>query len=558
MIVLKSIKIFFLEKYKIDFVFILLLFTSFSIEICLQISGATGATSIMLIATTIILFSWILFKFLNYIFMFCSNKKNGISFKNSFFKVIPPKEFFSYLIVIIIILISLINIIVSVKSFNLTFDFFLKFFLTMFALILIALFYSSRPNKLLIQIILLISLLVAMYSVFSYLIGLSNIYSIVDVEYASGKYLTMNFSNPNELGFFMIMLSSIMVFGAFVFRKIFIKIIYLIFATTSTIFLFLSGSRTSIATLIIFAIVAIFMLFILRKTKIHPVVSILIIILPLIIAASYIVLINIISNIPAFKSYIDSIGSKTIMSRYYIWIHSFNAIRQNPFFGDYFFLYISNYSNLHNYILDFLAYFGIVPTTLMILFLSFIIISFGKTSIYSTKSQVLSLTLFFIPIFAGTGESLTLYFGLAMPIIYYLPLLFIQYPFARNSIIENDALLFRQELSRPIKNKPTILTIDTGCVAELTVFDKYNDINLYQHYSLIVNNDKFVKLHVGHININYVPRPIKKLELSLEIKRLVRYTKPEIMLLDELLLTILDKAKIVNYLNKKNIKLITY
>jgi O-antigen ligase len=556
---LNYFKKFFLSKTDIDKFSVITIFAVFALEICFLFSGLFNVTSAIFHVLVILLFLWILLRIINYIVSFVHLKHLGNSFKQSFFDVVSPKEFVAYCFVIAIIIISLINIFISMQTFIFSLAFFEKFNLTMFALILIALFYSSKIDKLTIQIVSLIALFISMYALFSYLIGLSNVYSVVEVDYAQGRYLTMNFSNANGCGGFMCVLASIMLYGIFIYRKILVKIIFAIFASTNLVFMYLSGSRSSIMAMIMFVVFAIILIFAYRKSKINSVLILFLLLLPFIFAASYIVFVNIISNIPAFQEIIDSYSAKNIMSRYYIWVHSFNEIKHSPFFGNYFYLYVSGYYNLHNYILDFMAFFGMIPTIITILFLFFIILSFGKPSIYSTKSQLFAISLFFIPIFEGTGEVETLYYGLAMSVILYISLIFVKYPFGRNSVMENDALLFNINASKIDKSKDRILNVYRDkTVSDNVLSSSFSLIGNVQQYGLSLNPLETQKINIGHINFQHVPSFVKKIELMLEIKRLIRFIKPKSIYIEDEIFAIIEKNKISKYLNKKEITLITY
>lgn len=212
--------------------------------------------------------------------------------------------------------------------------------------------------------------------------------------YSSG-YLSMNFSNSNLLGMWILQAIIFSIIGFFWYRSILKKLICIILTVANLNLLILSGTRNAILSLILGA--AIIVLHILTKHKYSKILLAIIALVPILFLTIYMGTVSIWSNSDFSFPFFFEID-KGIDSRYLMWRDTLYSIKGHILIGAYF----NMAGNVHNSHLVVLASYGIVVLGLTILYLYKIMEKANENC--ETLFQKVCISGFFITLFMGIGE----------------------------------------------------------------------------------------------------------------------------------------------------------
>ncbi len=414
------------------------------------------------------------------------------------------------------------------------FDYFLAFALFIITVLLITLAFTSEVHKSALQIISVMFTLLALYIAIAYISGFGRVYSEVTTGYTSGSYLSMNFTNPNAIGSTLLVIFVLLILGAFAIRFFVYKALNFALMSFMFFLICLTESRNSIIAICLFVIILVAVL-IRKKNSFSRPFTLALILAPLILAALYLISIYFISFNTTLKELIlDSQDAKSLGSRYETWIHAFNVIGNNILFGDHVGLYFNGIANLHNIELDIFANFGLFPILLFVLYLYFIISSYRKGGIYFLKAQAVSLCLFIGTILSGAFDYGLLNIGDGYALVSLLPLVFISYPLANNSIEENNALIGEyNHLNKDEKKQSTIIFSDE-------VMHSYRSYSPNECYLLREKPFQASK-NIGYINALFLPEKIISFLYSVEAHRIIWLYKPNTIVINP------TKSYTINY-----------
>jgi O-Antigen ligase. len=303
---------------------------------------------------------------------------------------ITKNTFINLFILILILVLAFIS--VFIVSSELNFDYFKKYLIFCTTIIFIFNLNITDSGKKLTEFILKFNFVFFIMYFLCYLFGNSP-------YYAGG--ITLNFSNPNLLAYWLLLMSMYLVLCFIYFNKIIIKIITLILISITVILIFQTKTRSALLALLIFGLL-IFTITINKKFKFGKILNLLLLLYPLIFSVIY--YFNIHNKI--IVEMFDSLTSpgKDLDSRYEAWNNSFNIIKNNLLFGNYY--TISNgtgRSQLLNIHIDVIGSYGIIVFSLFIFLIYRITNQITENS--NTKFQKVAIACFFTAIIMGTSEA---------------------------------------------------------------------------------------------------------------------------------------------------------
>lgn len=311
---------------------------------------------------------------------------------------ISSKEYTNLdLLMIVIILVSVINIMLNclITNNRLNFESIKPFFIYISTIIFFRFTLDIKVNKRTCNYIFIIQMIIAFMYVYAYK------FVPQSAEGLQFDALSLNFSNPNLAGMFLLQSLLYMSVAVFYFKNFLLKILSAVLAVTLYGYILETAARNAIISFWLFVIVSlIYML--LKDKKPSKFVTFLINISPIVFVPIYLTYVEKIQE-NGILSFLISEG-KNLESRVDIWRFAFERL------GNYWL--IGNYgkcnSNLHNSHVVLLTGYGVIVLVLVIIFNC--IISNKVSDGVNTTFKKLCLCAFFAVIFMGLGEG-ALYSG---------------------------------------------------------------------------------------------------------------------------------------------------
>lgn len=218
------------------------------------------------------------------------------------------------------------------------------------------------------------------------------------------RYLTMNFSNSNLLGMWILQSVMFCIVGMTYYNSIRLKILFSVAFVLNIILMYQSGSRNAILALSLGGILLIIIS--LKEMAVPKWLIVFVDVAPLIFVWFYLKAHSWISS--SYFLGILEMEEKGIDSRYDIWKSTLYNIKDHVWTGDYFRLA----GNVHNSHLTIICSFGIIVLFMTLIFLYKVMNEVNKVSI--TFRQKLCLICFFVTIFMGIGEGALFSGGLGL------------------------------------------------------------------------------------------------------------------------------------------------
>lgn len=219
-------------------------------------------------------------------------------------------------------------------------------------------------------------------------------YYVFNIRTSQAGYLSMNFSNSNLFGMWILQAIIFSLLNLFWQRGMVKKGVCLLLVLINSKLLILSGTRNALLALIFGAIIILTHLH--KKCKYSKLLLFVIAVFPIVFFAVYLAFFPIISQNNLLLQFMSE--SKEIDSRYSMWISTLYNLKGHFLTGSYF----SLAGNTHNSHLVILASYGIFVLILTIIFLYKIMCV--ANSQCKTTFQMVCLATFFITIFMGIGE----------------------------------------------------------------------------------------------------------------------------------------------------------
>lgn len=425
----------------------------------------------------------------------------------------------------------------------------LLFILTIFA---IGLAFTSEVYKWCLQTMCFIATALALFFLVAYVTGFGRVYMEIDTEFIKGRFLSMNYSNPNAIATVLVALFAMLVLGVFSIRSWIYKILNFVLIGFVVFLIWETLSRNAIVTIALISILVIVTLLRKKRIIIARPIQLLYIIMPFFVASLYIIAIFMCNQNSILHEMLHSVGVKTIDSRYDLWIHSLNLISDNIIFGNHAALYFGGYYNLHNYQFDILANYGLFPFLLFIIYLFYIVSYYNKGGVYSRKSQVIALCVFLGVIASGTLDFGILTVGNGIAAFSLAPLAFINYPFSKNSIDESNALNRFTETNP--KDSKSILVFSDEYSFEFE--PKIKSIRNLPIYYLLTSKPQLPIKDVGYLSLPLPSNRINSILSTIEIKRIIRQNHVAVLIINKPSLFRMSYNSLLKYADKHAIKVI--
>lgn len=214
------------------------------------------------------------------------------------------------------------------------------------------------------------------------------------------QHLTMNFSNPNLLGMWLLLVVMYTVLAQFSIKG-WLKHILLAGESLALLYLvYLTGSRTAEICIVVFMVLVLFNEMFFCRRRINKWILILVLVFPLVFAFIYLELFEWIFDIFAFM---DAPG-KRIDSRYETWQAALYYFKKHTMIGSYYEASGGTGAfQMHNTLLDTLCSYGSVVTILMLTYIYAILQRFIRN--IKNARQFMCILCFFIVWFLGTTEA---------------------------------------------------------------------------------------------------------------------------------------------------------
>lgn len=231
------------------------------------------------------------------------------------------------------------------------------------------------------------------------------------------KSITLNFSNPNLTGMYLLHSLLYCVLAFRYFKQKLVRVLLLILSTQLYMLMGLTRARSCIIAFWGFVIMVVVSHLWGGKITVTKFFSFCMVMLPLVIVFVYLYLCNAgyITKNPEVTMF-ESADGKSMMSRYKIWTNALEYYRASPIFGAYGTLGgESGMSQMHNTHLDVLVSYGTVPFVLFLFVL-------GKSvnrvlTCISTAYQKIALFAFYAVLISGSFEAALVSGGVGMYIL---------------------------------------------------------------------------------------------------------------------------------------------
>lgn len=219
-------------------------------------------------------------------------------------------------------------------------------------------------------------------------------YYVFDIRTYNAGYLSMNFSNSNLLGMWVLQ-AVVFAFLNLLWQKGFVKkAMSVVLFIVNMNLLVLSGTRNALLALMLGG--GIILLHLYRKRKYSKALLFGVAVLPILFLIIYLNVFSILDQNEFLLQFMT--GGKGIDSRYSIWIATLFNLKGHFLTGSYF----SLAGNVHNSHLVVLASYGIIVLVLTIMFLYKVMCVSNNQC--ETTFQKICLVAFFITVFMGIGE----------------------------------------------------------------------------------------------------------------------------------------------------------
>ena len=320
-----------------------------------------------------------------------------------------------HILAIFIVILSFFN--VFLQTYNWSFAYANKLIIFWCSVLMIPFLSSMEINRTHVNWILGINLCIALVYPVMY-------YRLQNPGYLN-EWLTFHFTNPNLTGMFLMHSALYCFISIYYFKNFIVRIGIFILLSFIVYFDFATGARSTLVVFIFFALF-IFLNFALKNgITISPKISMIIILMPLVLALVYLEL-HEIGLIDKLFSFFDFGEGKSLNSRVYIWTAGLSGFKKNPILGDYY--GISNglgMSQMHNTHIDILASYGVLPFVLFIILLHNGIKEVIPSA--NTKFSRIALFAFYAVILEGTFEAALVSGGVGLYIMSFGFLLLAKY-----------------------------------------------------------------------------------------------------------------------------------
>lgn len=372
----------------------------------------------------VFLLIWFLFRF---VFYLIDNK--GQIFKNR-------KLVTSFFLLIAVGLFGLVSVVVSYCSPHSTgFTQVNYYIIFMSGCLSIHLITFGKFNKYIFIIPLILAIIFSSLLIFQYLIGYARNFEGLKSE----KGLKFNFSNSNLSGIIVFSLIMFLIYGAFYFRKVYIKILLLPIVIELVYLYVLTSGRAPILALV--AAVAIVLLIMLdRKKRFTISLAFFVSVVPIIFIFVYLLYFKIaFPDGNVIGSYTAEFG-EGLSSRYYI----FNSVLSSSI-GDLKTFLFGNFfnagTNSHNSFCSILVSYGFLTVVPYYLFLIFSVYCILKQTTILKFSQLFGLVFFFYYIYLGLVEACPILTSNGMFAIFSLSILMCKIPIGKSFVSERNKIL---------------------------------------------------------------------------------------------------------------------
>ena len=300
-----------------------------------------------------------------------------------------------HMVVILCLTIALIH--VSITAPALSFPYFKKYIMFSCTMLLFVYIYKMDVPKWLVEFILKVNVVIAVL----YPIG----YYLLNARTMEADSLTLNFSNPNLTGMYLLHSALYCVLALQYFKNIIFKLAMVVLLAQIYMFMDATRSRASLLAFWGFIAITVISYFWGGKITVTPLVSFLMLIMPLVAVFGYLYLCDVgVLYEKETDAFFEVSDGKSMMSRRRIWEAGMSWFRAHPIVGSY--GYIggkSGVSQMHNTHLDVLVSYGTVPFVLFITALNQCVNRVLKNISYSY--QKIALFAFYAVLISGTFEA---------------------------------------------------------------------------------------------------------------------------------------------------------
>lgn len=271
---------------------------------------------------------------------------------------LKPKLNNLHIIAFSLLVLSFVHVTMSADA--LSFDYYKKLIMFACTVLMLPVVESTQVNRKMVNWVLGLNLLLAMlYAIMYFAVGVRG--EIAD-------HLTLNFSNPNATGMFLMHSVLYCAISFYYFRHWLPKFLAAILTLVILWLLWQTDARSTLVAMFGFAFFAVINIVLKKEIKISPKISFVLVLLPLLVAAVYLAIAETDFLNRWFGFFISE--GKPMTSRVRIWSNVLAWYRNAPIVGAY--NGISGgtgVSQLHNTHLDVLTSYGTVPFVLFIMLL---------------------------------------------------------------------------------------------------------------------------------------------------------------------------------------------
>ncbi|MBR2454303.1 MAG: O-antigen ligase family protein [Clostridia bacterium] len=306
---------------------------------------------------------------------------------------------------VLLLFIALCAFNVIVTTWNFSFGYFKKLIMFVCTIAFFYIISLAKINKTTVKIVMIVNLILSAVYFIAYRFMGARVYR--------GESLILNFANPNFAGLYVLQSCLYCILGFFYFKNIIVKALCVGLEVFLLSLLFATRTRSCQIALVCFVAFVCFNLFFFNKIKITKVMSWILLVSPIIIAAVYLYM----SKTGAIEifSFMEDAG-KPLDSREIVWKRGLEVFRDNVFLGKYY--EISNgtgQSQMLNTHLDVLISYGIIPFALFIYLLCAFVERIRKEA--TTVFQKNALLAFYATIIMGAFEAALVSGGLGLYIL---------------------------------------------------------------------------------------------------------------------------------------------
>lgn len=471
--------------------------------------------------------------------------------------IVMSKNLILLIVTMLIVLMSVVSVLVDYCIYNsgiFGFSYANKLMLFISIILFTYLMYSNKFTKLPFLFLKALVIISSVLFLFLFIIGYARVwYGITEWQ-----LLTLNFSNPNAASLVLTIYCIYLIYFVFTSRTKSLKIICSIITIALLALIYLTSSRNGFLAIVFF-----FVIFFVSKIKKNNGILFVLVLtcLPLLFMSVYFLYYTFESG---GQFYIEQSvsSSKSLASRYYVWLEGLNNINFNPFLGNYF---ISSKGtgvfHYHNGLLDLIDSYGIGVCGLTIAFYTIILFDFLCKNKHKFTNHISLMFAFAGAIFSlAVFESFPFYSSNGLGFISLSFVALIGTPLGK-SIVEEEGFIPQKQQCDVLIINNVYASGSTGKIVQdlnreytskgintIVIFGRHNNISNIERNAFCIESLLEVRV-CQFVNKILKTQNVGFLYMTNEIISVIKHLKPKIVHIHGLNDDFVNYSKLMSFLS---------